>query len=429
MRFINYLIITLLFSIIAGCNKVPNTYSESDNCIKLSTIRKKDSLNDTFFFTKMSTKDGRFWDKVYPKVKGIPDSLSGVKVYYKWLDNVQALYQAYKEGAVDKADYEYYIEAWGSDTAFCTSRYLKTFVVVATGNSASGQSYYMYDSNNDFDLSNEKLHAIKQNTMENQPHKVIFEKYIDTKIKKDSTWIAFYKRKGKMWLQFCEYAETSFMFDSTTYKIKVFPSKGVKNTYGAATFFEILNSSNSNLQVLTQHQYLKLADSFYRLNINKDGLKLELKKDNDVLKKGSDQVGMPPFSFQGVSLKGDSLSFPEDYKGKYVLLDFWSTGCSPCVKEIKEHYIEIYEKYGGENFEIIGVGNDTKKSLQKFNDKFNVKWTTIADGDTRSILRLFNVYQYPTLYLIDPNGVIISSGQDLRGGRFEQILQENIIYN
>jgi hypothetical protein len=51
------------------------------------------------------------------------------------------------------------------------------------------------------------------------------------------------------------------------------------------------------------------------------------------LKKGSTQVNMPAIPFTGVTINGDTVNFPEDFKGKYDLLDFWSTGCPHCIVE------------------------------------------------------------------------------------------------
>jgi len=53
---------------------------------------------------------------------------------------------------------------------------------------------------------------------------------------------------------------------------------------------------------------------------------------------------MLPIAFKAKTYLGDSTSFPSDFKGKYVLPDFWPISCAPCIQEIKDYYIDIYNK-------------------------------------------------------------------------------------
>ena len=422
-----------LLAIVVGCKKQNRIYTTSDNIIELTAFRQKDPLNNSNPYIGMSKKDGRFWDNVYPKITGIPDSLTDVKIYYYWLDNAQALYQAYKAGRVKKEDYKYYIKAWGSDTMNCTSDYVKTFIVIATGKSKNGQKYYLFDSNNNFNMADEvpyetiesKPNTFANNNSEFQPHKIIYEKFIDKKTQKDSTWIAFFECNESMWLYCCEHTTTSFQFDSINYQLNTFPI-GLLAKYENSTIFKFSKNFNKKSQVLTVGEYIKLNDSFYRLNCSKYGLKIILTKDVDALNEGSTQIGMPPISFKATSFNGDSINFPVDLKGRYVLLDFWSTGCTPCVQEIKDYYIDIYKKYGGNQFEIIGIADNLPNELENFIKSNHINWTIIPDGESKLIQKKYKIYQYPTLYLINPEGVIISKGEELRSGNFESILKKNI---
>lgn len=435
MKHCNIILISILIVFSIGCKKTKNSFTKSDNLIELKAFRQSTPINDYSGYMRMSTKDGRFGDNVFPDIKGVPDSLNDVKIYYEWFNNIQALYQAYKSKVVDKKDFDYYCQAWGSDTTNCISKYVKTFVVIATGVSKSGQAYSLFDSNNDFDLTDEipyKItketgHLVRNISNEFQPHKVIYEKIIDGKVQQDSTWITFFENENGMWLKFCERATATFQFDSINYKIEVLPSINMR--YRENTTFKVSHAVNKKSIEYNVEEYFKLGNSYYQLSCSNDGLKIFLTKDTNALTNGSTQIGMQPINFMARTYSGDSISFPSDFKNKYVLLDFWSTSCGPCMQEIRDYYIDIYNKYGGEKFEIIGIADNLPQELDNFIERYHIHWTIIPDGEQKAIQKKYHIFQYPTLYLINPEGKIIAKGNELRNGKFASILDENVKTN
>lgn len=352
-------------------------------------------------------------------------------MYFERVNNIQALFQSYKAGIVEKKDFDYYYKAWGEDTTYCTPSYVKTFLVIVTGTSKTGQRYYLFDSDNDFDLSDEtpfETSLVSKDYLGDKnkkftSHKIIYEKNINGKIQQDSTWIAFFEN-DYMWLHFCEKASATFQFDTIKYTIDVQPS--ISYRYRGGTKFIVSNGYNKSSNNFKVGEYLKLGNSFYQLSCSNDGLKIYLTKDNNASNHGSTQIGMPPIQFAARTLKGDTINFPSDFKGKYVLLDFWSLGCAPCIQEIKDYYIYIYEMYGGSKFEIIGVADDKSEDLEKVIKKNGIKWTIIPDKEQKLIQKKYNISHYPTLYFINPEGEIIADERELRGGKFATILGENI---
>ncbi len=425
--------VTILMILMIGCEKPIKTYTKSDNLIEIDAVRQKSCINDLHPYIGMATKKGLFWDKVYPNIEGIPDSLNDVKLYFAWIDNIQALYQAYKTGVVDRKDFLDYYHAWGSDTTECSPDYVKTFVIVATGIGRNGQQYYFFDSNNDLNLSDEipyettrSTYFFKNPNFEYQPHKIIYEKYIDKSIQKDSTWIAFFEYNDMMMIQFCEHTSASFRFDSLDYSILTYPSE---TGYRDNPTFSISKGFNKKSKVYYKGEYIKLGDSYYQISCRMDGLKIYLTKDADALSKGSTQIGMPPPKFKAKTLSGDSINFPSGLKGKYILLDFWSINCAPCIQEIKEYYIDIYKRYGGTEFEIVGIADNLPDDLAKFIRSNNIKWIIIPDGEQKSIQKIYRINHYPTLYLISPEGNIIAKENELRAGQFVSFLDKHFNKN
>lgn len=108
----------------------------------------------------------------------------------------------------------------------------------------------------------------------------------------------------------------------------------------------------------------------------------------------------------------------EDFKGKYVLLDFWATWCKPCIQEIP--YIDkLHKAIDSEKIEVISIcvdkNTDVQKSLwKKIIKKHNAQWTQVYEG-SEGTLRNYKIEGFPTLILINPEGEIIERGPSLRG--------------
>ena len=115
---------------------------------------------------------------------------------------------------------------------------------------------------------------------------------------------------------------------------------------------------------------------------------------------------------------GKLTSF-KDYKGKYVLVDFWFKGCKPCIEEMK-YFPDLLEKYKSD-LVIISISIDAKKVteelLQSKNKPFefliadNTNWIFQNDPMMmgNSYVKLLNITKYPTYLLFDKKGKFISS--------------------
>jgi thiol-disulfide isomerase/thioredoxin len=133
------------------------------------------------------------------------------------------------------------------------------------------------------------------------------------------------------------------------------------------------------------------------------------------LKKGS--PGAIATIFTSTDINGQPLSLA-DFKGKYVLLDFWASWCVPC-REGNPHLKTLYAKYKDKGFEIIGISDDDTKPDAWRNavkqDQIGMwkhvlrglKQTSTGFDRTNDISENFGIYTLPTKILIDKNGKII----------------------
>jgi peroxiredoxin len=113
-----------------------------------------------------------------------------------------------------------------------------------------------------------------------------------------------------------------------------------------------------------------------------------------------------------------------DFQGKYILLDFWSSGCGPCRLE-SPNLLRNYKEYRDKGFEIISITFDRdREAWEKAVKKDGMIWTTLFDskGSDGDVIMTYSVFFMPTYYLIDPDGVIIDTWQGT--GQLDKRLEE-----
>ncbi len=140
---------------------------------------------------------------------------------------------------------------------------------------------------------------------------------------------------------------------------------------------------------------------------------------------------IPGFSIQDLD-HPDQTFTPASFKGKYLLLDFWGTWCTWCVKELPTTH-KLYETYKGRGLEILSLAADTKPELVKeFRKKpgMPMPWKHGFLGHDRAkphaMLEAFGIQGFPTLFLLGPDGKVLAKGMSLRDGNLEKTLEKFI---
>lgn len=114
----------------------------------------------------------------------------------------------------------------------------------------------------------------------------------------------------------------------------------------------------------------------------------------------------------------------KDRKGKYLLVEFWASWCSPCRAE-NPNLLKQYTQYKDKGFDILGVSlDDDKQKWAQAIEKDGMPWTQVSDlkGWNNEIGRLYGVRAVPASILLDPEGKII--GINLRGESLNKKLEE-----
>lgn len=118
------------------------------------------------------------------------------------------------------------------------------------------------------------------------------------------------------------------------------------------------------------------------------------------------QVGKPAPDIEGEDLEGKKFKL-SDYRGKVVLLDFWGHWCPHCIAMVP-HEIELVKKMENRPFALIGVnsGDSDRDEVVKENARLKITWRNFFDGDDQKIAHKWKITGFPTLFLIDHQGVI-----------------------
>lgn len=136
------------------------------------------------------------------------------------------------------------------------------------------------------------------------------------------------------------------------------------------------------------------------------------------------RVGRPAPNVEAQDLEGKTVRLA-DFRGKFVLVDFWATWCTPNLVELPRLQ-EAHRKYHGAGFEIVSVSlDDTRTAVVDFVKARKIPWVQLHNATAGvDLIDAFGVGSIPASYLVDPQGNVVRL--DLRGGALDEALAKLI---
>jgi peroxiredoxin len=194
----------------------------------------------------------------------------------------------------------------------------------------------------------------------------------------------------------------------------------------ALTFSEAHTDSYISLFVLQfaaiQAGYLKIEPVFAEVAPEIKNSKLAAKMAALIEKAKTTAVGAiaPDFTQNTPDGKPVSLS---DFRGKYVLVDFWASWCGPCRQE-NPTVVKAYNNFKAKGFTVLGVSLDKDKDrwLAAI-EKDKLTWTQVSDLEywQNAAAQLYGIQSIPSNVLVNPEGEIVA--KNLRGDDLEKTIE------
>lgn len=111
-------------------------------------------------------------------------------------------------------------------------------------------------------------------------------------------------------------------------------------------------------------------------------------------------------AFTVVDSNGKTHSLTQ-YKGKWVLVNFWATWCPPCLEEIPD--LNALHENKKNNLVVLGIAMDYRdpKDVLQFADQLMVSYPIIL-GDRKIAAQIGTISGLPTTYLYNPQGKMVA---------------------
>ncbi len=111
----------------------------------------------------------------------------------------------------------------------------------------------------------------------------------------------------------------------------------------------------------------------------------------------------PEFTVQDINGKAISLS---DFRGRPVLINFWTTWCPPCRAEMPD-IEKVYQKYKDKSLVVLGISvGEDRETVAKYLEKGGFSWIFLVDQIGETFTMRYRGAAFPSSFFVDKDGII-----------------------
>lgn len=213
------------------------------------------------------------------------------------------------------------------------------------------------------------------------------------------------ERKGKVYFALAEHYKARVQLITSLQRMPADKQAVIKNRIGKELFDRMLQTKPAQLEELADPLYQRVVEDY--AEVEHFGQTLGKRAETALFEMRHLSLGKRAPEIEGEDLDGKPLKL-SDYRGKVILLDFWGSWCGPC-RVMMPHARALAERLKDRPFVLIGVNSDeTRDRAKALVEKEGITWRSFWNGGGPGgpISTRWNIQSWPTLYLLDHQGVI-----------------------
>ncbi len=113
----------------------------------------------------------------------------------------------------------------------------------------------------------------------------------------------------------------------------------------------------------------------------------------------------------------------KDYRGRWVIINYWATWCPPCLEEVPD-LVSAYDEYKNQNLMIIGIAFEypSAQAVAKFVDDMLISYPIVL-GNNKIASQIGEASILPSSYIYNPQGKLVQ----IKHGIINKAFVENLL--